>query len=603
MQASQKSSNGKTGSPVFVMLKKVVDTLITAPKGFWPVIVAVLCAGLIIFSAGITTIGPMDRDEARFAQASKQMVMSGDYVTPRYQEELRAKKPVGIYWLQSLSAASFGIDEISSYRIPSVIGGLITVTVTVLLAMLILPFQQAVFAGFFMATALVVVVESHLAKSDSMLTAMIAIQQILLWKIRSLALARQYVSGKYAIMFWAVMGFAILIKGPIAPAIALGTLGMIFFAHREWRYDDALHARAWHWMMSLRPMLGLIVLTAVVLPWVLLVTSATDGAFLSIAIKGDLVSKLQSGQESHGAPPLTYLMIIMITFWPASLVMARAVTAIWKKRQDEHVIFLLGWVIPFWIILELTPTKLPHYNVPTFVALAILTCYGIGTALPKGKVKLPKPPSPETRAQWARRQLKNLSLPRVLIQLWEWGFMAIGPLLGIALVYLATFANGSRSAAGYALLMGIGASVMAFLWQRFDKARYLTGVLVFGGMMHITMLGAILPSMEGIRLAPRIETELAKITPKPGLITAAGYHEPSLVFMLGKDTLLFTPQEAALFLAEAEDGLALVESRSETDFRKTLDTLGLNVERITSVKGHNISRGQDVEISFYRRKN
>ena len=151
--------------------------------------------------------------------------------------------------------------------------------------------------------------------------------------------------------------------------------------------------------------------------------------------------------------------------------------------------------------------------------------------------------------------------------------------------------------------MGIGASVMAFLWQRFDKARYLAGVLVFGGMMHITMLGAILPSMEGIRLAPRIEAELAKITRKPGLITAAGYHEPSLVFMLGKDTLLFTPQEAALFLAEAEDGLALVESRSEADFRKTLDTLGLNVERITSVKGHNISRGQDVEISFYRRKN
>ena len=116
--------------------------------------------------------------------------------------------------------------------------------------------------------------------------------------------------------------------------------------------------RHWHWLMSFRPMLGLIVLTVVVLPWVLLVTSATDGAFLSIAVKGDLVSKLQSGQESHGAPPLTYLAIILITFWPASLVMARAVVgAIWKKRRDEQVIFLLGWVVPFWIILELTPTN------------------------------------------------------------------------------------------------------------------------------------------------------------------------------------------------------------------------------------------------------
>ena len=57
-----------------------------------------------------------------------------------------------------------------------------------------------------MATALVVVVESHLAKSDSMLTAMIALQQILLWKIRSMAIEKHYVSGKYAILFWAAMG-------------------------------------------------------------------------------------------------------------------------------------------------------------------------------------------------------------------------------------------------------------------------------------------------------------------------------------------------------------------------------------------------------------
>ena len=586
-----------------MMMKMIITKIAAAPKGFWPVMLSVLFAGMIVFSAGITTIGPMDRDEARFAQASKQMVMSGDYVTPRFQEELRAKKPAGIYWLQSLSAATFGLDEISSYRVPSVIGGLITLAVTVILAFLILPFHQAVFAGFFMATALVVVVESHLAKSDSMLTAMIALQQLLLWKIRSMTTSRHYVSGKYAVLFWAVMGFAILIKGPIAPAIALGTIALIIIANREWQYDDAHHVRHWHWLAALRPMLGLIVLTIVVLPWVLLVTSATDGAFLSIAVKGDLVSKLQSGQESHGAPPFTYLAIIMITFWPGSLVMARAAMSVWKKRRDEAVIFLLGWIVPFWIILELTPTKLPHYNVPVFIALAILSCYGIGASLPAAKIKLPRPPSPEKRLEWAKRQFKNLSMPRLVVQIWEWGFMAIGPLLGILLVYIATFADGSRSAAGLALLMGIGASVLAFFWQRSSKARYLAGVLVFGGMLHITMLGQILPSLDGIRLAPRIKAELATITPQPGLITAAGYHEPSLVFMLGKDTLLFTPAEAALFLAEADDGLALIERRSEADFRKTLEKLGLSVERITSIKGHNISRGQDVEISFYRREN
>jgi hypothetical protein len=120
-------------------------------------------------------------------------------------------------------------------------------------------------------------------------------------------------------------------------------------------------------------------------------------------------------------------------------------------------------------------------------------------------------------------------------------------------------------------------------------------------MMHVIAMGSILPSIEGIRLAPRIKAELAKITPEPGPVTSAGYHEPSLVFLLGQDTLLFSPQEAAIFLAEAEDGIALIERRSETDFRKTLDALGLEVEKLTSITGYNISRGQDIEIGFYRR--
>ena len=596
------SKNKTLSLPLISLFHKLIDWVSSVPKGLWPGVFVVFCIGVMTFSSGLTTIGPMDRDEARFAQASKQMIITGDFVTPRFQEGLRAKKPAGIYWLQSISASAFGIDSISSYRIPSFIGGLITIIATTILAMLILPAGQAVFAGLFMATALVVVVESHLAKSDSMLTTFIVIQQIILWKIRQITNSQHYVSGKLAVLFWAMMGFAILIKGPIAPLIALGTIGFIIVANREWHFDKEGQNRKWYWVISLRPMLGVIILTIIVLPWVLLVTSATDGAFLSIAIKGDLVSKLQSGQESHGAPPLTYLMLIMVTFWPASLVAARAARIIWQKRGHDHVIFLLGWILPFWLILELTPTKLPHYNMPVFAALAILAAYGIGTNLPPAKVKQPKPSSKENPFKTIKRHLVSFTLSRSLILIWEWSFMAIGPILGILLVYIATFTDGSRGAAGFTLLMGVLTSVAAFIWQKKSQTRYLVGVLLAGGVMHITIFGAILPSLEGIRIAPRIKAELEQITPKPAVITAAGYHEPSLVFLLGADTLLFSPTEAALFLAEAEDGLALVERRSEEDFQKTISALALSLEAVTSIKGYNISRGQDVEITFYRQK-
>ncbi len=96
--------------------------------------VVVLTLGLLTFSPGQTTIAPMDRDEARFAQASKQMLADGDFITPRFQQELRAKKPVGIYWLQSASASLFGAESIASYRLPSLIGGLMVLAATVYFA-------------------------------------------------------------------------------------------------------------------------------------------------------------------------------------------------------------------------------------------------------------------------------------------------------------------------------------------------------------------------------------------------------------------------------------------------------------------------------------
>ena len=94
--------------------------------------VAVLTlAALLSFLPGFFQVPPIDRDEARFAQATKQMVETGDYVDIRYQEEVRYKKPVGIYWLQAgvvKTASALGmpraLETIWLYRIPSLIGAL-----------------------------------------------------------------------------------------------------------------------------------------------------------------------------------------------------------------------------------------------------------------------------------------------------------------------------------------------------------------------------------------------------------------------------------------------------------------------------------------------
>ena len=584
--------------------------LLTDQSRRGPIMMAVfvvLMAGLLCFLPGQSSIAPMDRDEARFAQSTKQMVNTGDYITPRYQQDLRAKKPVGIYWMQSAAASVSGIDNIASYRLPSLIGGLLAVAGITILASFFMPPFQAILSGLLLACSLVMVVESHLAKTDAMLTALIIIQQGILWRILNIARTGAYVSGKYAVMFWGVMALAILVKGPIAPLIALLTGLTILIVER--RLDI---------FKPLRPILGLVILTSLVLPWVLMVTSATDGAFLNIAVKGDLVNKLQSGQESHGAPPLTYLMLVVITFWPGSLFLARGISAIRNQWRDPNILFCLGWIVPFWVVLELTPTKLPHYNLPVFAALAIISSLGAFVALPPVKSKPASTKNGGAQNRSAQNEptsdqqsspsflnktllsIQTMSLHRSLVLAWEYLFMAIGPILGVVVLYAASFAQGNRVMAGVALLASIIVSVAAFWWQRGGAMRAI-GVMITAAIgFHMALMGGVMPSLEKIRVSPRLHAEIATLDPAPDVIIAAGYHEPSLVFIQGTDTLLFPAVDAALALAEADGGLALVESRTQGDFLKTAATIGLKLDVVKTVKGYNISRGQNVSIDLYR---
>src|SRR5215475_15761710 len=94
--------------------------------GFRPYALLIgLC--LLLYLPGIASIPPLDRDEARFAQASRQMLETGDFLRIRFQDEARNKKPAGIYWLQAASVSAFSTaasDAIWPYRLPSLIGAM-----------------------------------------------------------------------------------------------------------------------------------------------------------------------------------------------------------------------------------------------------------------------------------------------------------------------------------------------------------------------------------------------------------------------------------------------------------------------------------------------
>src|SRR5512138_775349 len=115
-------------------LKSIVDFAVGSHAR---AVAVLLVVALLGFLPGFFSVPPIDRDEARFAQATKQMVESGDYVDIRFQDDVRYKKPVGIYWMQAAAveaASALGLPRaqlrIWLYRIPSLIGAIGAVLLT-----------------------------------------------------------------------------------------------------------------------------------------------------------------------------------------------------------------------------------------------------------------------------------------------------------------------------------------------------------------------------------------------------------------------------------------------------------------------------------------
>ena len=222
------------------------------------------------------------------------------------------------------------------------------------------------------ASALGVVVEAHLAKTDAALLAAIVAGQGALGLVYTAARAGRRVGWSLPLLFWLAEAVAMLLKGPPGPVLALLTAGCLSIADREIS-----------WVKRLRPLAGMLIMAAIVAPWLIAVQSATAGHFISDSLVHDLLPKLVGAQESHGAPPGYYLAMSMASFWPGSLFIVPALIWGWRQRRLPAGRFLLAWLGPAWIFFEFVPTKLPHYVLPLYPALALLA----GGAMAEGFAK------------------------------------------------------------------------------------------------------------------------------------------------------------------------------------------------------------------------
>ncbi len=359
------------GKPQAWRVRSLVSALDLAASSHARAVLVLAVVALLAFLPGFFQIPPVDRDEARFAQATKQMVETGDYVDIRYQDEVRYKKPVGIYWLQTAwvkGTEAFGIyrpqTAIWVYRMPSLVGAIGAVLLTYWAALAFVSRRAAVLAGLMMATSVLLGVEARLAKTDAALLATIVATMGALARayLGSPSFQRSGLAGwTLPGVFWTSMAVGILLKGPLILLFVGLALAALFIADRAWR-----------WVLVLRPLPGLLWMLLLVAPWFLAIMGRAGSEFFAGSLGDDLLTKVFSSQELHGAPPGYYLLLYWVTFWPAATLSVLAAPAVWAARTEKGARFLLAWIVPAWIVFELVITKLPHYVLPLYPAIAIL---------------------------------------------------------------------------------------------------------------------------------------------------------------------------------------------------------------------------------------
>ncbi|MFL2813829.1 MAG: hypothetical protein ACJ0BU_03605 [Candidatus Puniceispirillales bacterium] len=547
---------------------------------------------LIFILPGLSSIPPLDRDEARFSQASKQMLEDKNYVVIKFQEELRSKKPIGIYWLQIASASIFGKDNIISYRAPNIFSIIILIIVfsTFVYSISFRYFNLNIsssltfsfFSSLVMATLLGLSIEIKQAKTDTVLLTLCTVQQLIFWKIYSYGKEswNKYKHHEYVWLtrlFWLIIALGILVKGPISPLLFTMTLLSICildrFVEKEWNLS---------WLNLFLWFQGLLIVSIITLPWIYLAWQATDGHLILDAINKDFLIKLRSGQENHWGPFGSHLFLLLLTFWPMVLLLPFAARACLDWKHERLIRFLISWIIPFWIILELTPTKLPHYILPVFPGLILLILIGISSP-PSGNIKFSK----------------INKFFRVVVVIFTL-------LLALSLVYVSLNFSSKilifilSIVLSFIMITSIIFGNIFFLNESKYKLSPLFGMLILAGICNIFVFSYIFPNLDKIHITPKIKNYIDSLEFRPDTIVATGYHEPSLVFSLGRDTLLLSPEEAALVLVEGDNTLAIVEERTHNEVKKILNKFENKIVYLTSLDGFNLAKGQKIKIHIMK---
>jgi 4-amino-4-deoxy-L-arabinose transferase-like glycosyltransferase len=543
---------------------------LTSQRTIWWLTAGIFALATVTFLAGLNLTPLFDRDEPRYAVASRQMVDTGNWVVPFFLDEPRLNKPIFIYWCQALAMKVFGPTQFAA-RLPSAIAMLLTMGLLAWILPKLFGVRRTLWTLFILPTSVLTLWAAKTCLTDSVLLLFIVGSMLCLYAIWMGRASIWTLVG-----MGAAIGLGLLTKGPVVLvylAMPLVTLFVMDWWDRrksllpspELKLVDPqqLLMRAF---MALLLVIGVAV--AVNVPWILMLETQRPGAIIEM-FSSEVVKRGVQAQENHGGPPGYYLLLIWVTWFPWSLMLPAALVYGWKRRATPWVRFSLACVIGPWLFLELYKTKLPHYLLPSYVFLAMLTADAI--------------------VRCARGSVKAMGDVGFLRAALVWAIL-VG-LTGLGLVGFTLFIKfDSWLFLLSSLLIAIVFGAMAFFtFQQFVDRRPDRAAMVMGGGMALICIlfwTLYLPLGSAFNLTRRIAAELDKNNARDAWMI--DYKEDSLAFYEG-GTIRKQNDETVLQTTDPSTWPQWIVTTPEF-FNAQPDNVKIRWKQVAELKGINVAQ-------------
>jgi 4-amino-4-deoxy-L-arabinose transferase-like glycosyltransferase len=327
---------------------------------------------LVGFFLNIHAVPLFDLDEGAFSEATREMFVRGDFISPYLNGAPRYDKPVLIHWLQAASVWTLGLNEFA-LRLPSALAAALWSWLIFLFTKRYTTTATALYAAIITASTLQISLIAKAAIADALLNLFLSSAMF------NIYLFYQSREQRYVYLSAAAMALGFLTKGPVAVVIPLAVSLLFFLSKGKFNI----------WLKALFNLRAIALFGLLALPWYVAQYLREGEDFIQGFFFKHNIARFGETFEQHGGGGFYYIPVVLIGLLPYTALLLKTFIHLGEIVKDDLKRYLLMWFLFVLIFFSFSGTKLPHYAVYGYPAAIILMAMYMDTLRSRFMIFLP----------------------------------------------------------------------------------------------------------------------------------------------------------------------------------------------------------------------